>query len=185
MEVILLEKVENLGNIGDQVTVKGGYGRNYLLPLGKATPATKENIAIFEARRAELETKQAEELAAANARAGRLEGFVLSITAKSGPEGKLFGSLGTIDIAEAAAAEGHEIERSEVRLPDGPLRAVGEYDIEIHLHTDVNVSIKVNVIGEHDEEQAALLAEIEGEAEAVDAADEAGQEQEDDGTTTE
>lgn len=169
MEVILLEKVENLGNIGDQVNVKAGYGRNYLLPQGKATVATPENIAIFEARRAELEAKQAEERGAADVRAGKLEDLVLPITAKSGPEGKLFGSLGTIDIAAAAVEAGHDIERSEVRLPDGPLRAVGEYDIEIHLHADVNVSIKVNVIGEHDEEQAALMAEIEAE----DAAEEA------------
>ncbi len=169
MEVILLEKVENLGNIGDQVNVKAGYGRNYLLPKGKATSATPENIAIFEARRAELEAKQAEERGGAEARAAKLEGFVLSINAKSGPEGKLFGSLGTIDIAEAAVAAGHEIERSEVRLPDGPLRATGEYEIEIHLHADVNVVIKVNVVGEHDEAQAALMAEIEAE----DAADEA------------
>jgi large subunit ribosomal protein L9 len=152
MEVILLEKVENLGNIGDQVNVKSGYGRNFLVPKGKATIATPENIAIFEARRAELEAKQAEELSAAQARADKLEGLQLSITAKSGPEGKLFGSLGTIDIAEATTAQGAEIERSEVRLPDGPLRAVGDYDIEIHLHTDLNVTIRVSVVGDYDGE---------------------------------
>ena len=163
MEVILLEQVENLGNIGDKVKVKAGYGRNYLLPQGKATMATAENIAIFEAKRAELEARQAEEKAGAEARAAKLEDYVLSITANAGPEGKLFGSLGTIDIADAATADGHEIERSEVRLPDGPLRSVGEYDIEIHLHADVNVSIKVNVLGEHDETQAALMAEIDAE----------------------
>ena len=163
MQVILLEKVENLGNIGDQVNVKPGYGRNYLLPQGKATVATPENIAIFEARRAELEAKQADERAGAQARADKLAGYVLTLTANAGPEGKLFGSLGTIDIADAATAEGKEIERSEVRLPDGPLRAVGEYDVEIHLHADVNVAIKVNVLGEHDEAQAALQAEIDGE----------------------
>ena len=151
MEVILLEKVENLGTIGDKVTVKPGYGRNYLLPQGKATAATAENIAIFEARRAELEAKQAEELAAAQARGKQLEGLVLAITAKCGPEGKLFGSLGTVDIAEAAGAQGIEIERAEVRLPEGPLRSTGEYDIEIHLHADVNVEIKVQVIGDQDE----------------------------------
>ncbi len=150
MEVILLEKVENLGNIGEKVNVKSGYGRNYLLPQGKATAATAENIAIFEARRAELEAKQAEEISSAQARVAKLEGLELSITAKSGVEGKLFGSIGTIDIADAATNAGVEIERSEVRLPDGPLRAVGVYDIEIHLHTDLNVAIKVIVIGDHD-----------------------------------
>ena len=167
MEVILLEKVENLGNIGDQVNVKSGYGRNFLLPQGKATLATPENIAIFEARRAELEAKQADELAAAQARADKLEGLVLSITAKCGPEGKLFGSLGTIDIAEAASAEGLEIERSEVRLPDGPLRAVGEFDVEVHLHTDINVTIKINVVGDQDVDQIAVIEAEEAAAEAA------------------
>lgn len=169
MEVILLEKIEKLGNIGEQVNVKSGYGRNYLLPQGKATAATAENIAIFEARRAELEAKQAEEVSSAQARVVKLEGLKLSITAKSGVEGKLFGSLGTIDIAEAATNAGVEIERSEVRLPDGPLRAVGEYDVEIHLHTDLNVAIKVHVIGDHDvdpfaEEDADNDDEAEAEA---------------------
>ena len=124
MDVILLEKVENLGNIGDQVKVKSGYGRNFLLPKGKATLATPENIAIFEKRRAELEAKQAEELAGAKERAEKLDGLELPITAKVGVEGKLFGSLGTIDIAEAATAAGVEVQRSEVRLPDGPLKSV-------------------------------------------------------------
>jgi len=170
MEVILLEKVEKLGNIGEQVNVKSGYGRNYLLPQGKATAATAENIAIFESRRAELEAKQAEEVSSAQARAEKLEGLELSITAKSGVEGKLFGSLGTIDIAEAATNAGVEIERSEVRLPNGPLRAVGEYDIEIHLHANLNVAIKVNVIGDHDvdpfaEEEADDEAETEASEE--------------------
>lgn len=171
MEVILLEKVEKLGNIGEQVNVKSGYGRNYLLPQGKATAATAENIAIFESRRAELEAKQAEEVSSAQARAEKLEGLELSITAKSGVEGKLFGSLGTIDIAEAATNAGVEIERSEVRLPNGPLRAVGEYDIEIHLHANLNVAIKVNVIGDHDvdpfaEEEADNDNDAEAETEA-------------------
>jgi large subunit ribosomal protein L9 len=162
MQVILLEKVENLGNIGDQVNVKSGYGRNFLVPKGKATIATPENIAIFEARRAELEAKQAVELTAAQARADKLAGLSLSITAKSGPEGKLFGSLGTIDIAEATTAAGAAIERSEVRLPDGPLRAVGDYDIEIHLHTDLNVVIKVTVVGDYDGEPLLLDDEDAG-----------------------
>lgn len=163
MEVILLEKVENLGNIGEKVSVKSGYGRNYLLPQGKATAATVENIAIFEARRAELEAKQAEEVASAESRAAKIEGLKLSITAKSGVEGKLFGSLGTIDIAEAATAAGVEIERSEVRLPDGPLRSVGEHDVEIHLHADLNVAIKVNVVGDHDVDPLAEQDESEGD----------------------
>ena len=117
MEVILLEKVENLGNIGDQVSVKPGYGRNFLLPQGKATVATPENIAIFEARRAELEAAAADELAAAKARAAKLEGMVLNITAKSGPEGKLFGSLGTVDIAEAASAVFSQSDLDQAPLP--------------------------------------------------------------------
>jgi large subunit ribosomal protein L9 len=149
MDVILLEKVENLGNIGDQVSVKAGYGRNFLLPQGKATLATKENIAVFEARRAELEAREAEELAAARERAAKLEGKVLTITANAGEEGKLFGSIGTVDIADASTAAGVEVERSEVRLPDGPLRETGRHEVEIHLHADVNVIITVDVVGEN------------------------------------
>lgn len=148
MEVILLEKVENLGNIGDQVNVKAGYGRNFLLPQGKATLATPENIEIFEKRRAELEAKQAEEVSAAQARAEKLAGMVLEIKANAGEEGKLFGSIGTVDIAEASTAAGAEIERSEVRLPEGPLRVTGAHEVEIHLHTDVNVMITVNVVAD-------------------------------------
>jgi large subunit ribosomal protein L9 len=148
MNVILLEKVENLGNIGDQVAVKSGYGRNFLLPKGKATLATPENIEIFEQRRTELEAKQAGELESAQARADKLEGLVISISANVGEEGKLFGSIGTVDIAEASTVLGIEILRSEVRLPDGPLREVGEHEVEIHLHTDLNVTIRVNVIAD-------------------------------------
>jgi large subunit ribosomal protein L9 len=148
MNVILLEKVENLGNIGDQVSVKSGYGRNFLLPKGKATIATAENIAVFEARRAELEAKQADELGVAKVRAEKLQSLELSLTANVGEEGKLFGSVGTVDIADAAVAAGFEILRSEVRLPDGPLRTVGTHDVEIHLHPDLNVFIKVEVVGE-------------------------------------
>lgn len=176
MDVILLEKVENLGNIGDQVSVKSGYGRNFLLPKGKATIATAENIAVFEARRAELEAKQADELSAANARAEKLQGLELSLTANVGAEGKLFGSIGTVDIADAATAAGVEILRSEVRLPDGPLRTVGTHDVEIHLHTDLNVFIKVEVIGEAAGEHyvgdaAEAAAEAEAEAEAASGAE--------------
>jgi len=148
MDIILLEKVENLGGIGDRVKVRSGYGRNFLLPKGKATLATPENIAIFEERRAELERKQAEELASAQGRADRIKGLTLQIAANAGPEGKLFGSLGTIDIAEACTAAGAPVERSEVRLPDGPLKSLGEHEIEIHVQSDVNVMICVNVISD-------------------------------------
>jgi large subunit ribosomal protein L9 len=145
MDIILLEKVENLGGIGDHVNVKSGFARNFLIPHGKATLATPENIAKFEARRADLEAKAGAEVAAAQARAAKLEGQVLTLQANAGPEGKLFGSVGTIDIADACASLGVEVERSEVRLPDGPLRLVGEHTIELHLHTDVNVSLTVVV----------------------------------------
>jgi large subunit ribosomal protein L9 len=147
MEIILLEKIDNVGGIGDKVSVKPGYARNYLIPQGKATLATAENIAKFEARRAEIEAKAYTELEAAQARAKRLEGQVVKVSANAGPEGKLFGSVGTPDVAEACEALGIEVERSEVRLPDGPLRAFGEHQIELHLHTDVNVSLTVVVEG--------------------------------------
>ncbi|MGQ0384201.1 MAG: 50S ribosomal protein L9 [Gammaproteobacteria bacterium] len=148
MEVILLQKIANLGNIGDRVKVKPGFGRNYLLPGGKATLATPENIAKFEARRAELEAKATQDLTSARTRAAALEGFKLSITAKAGSEGKLFGSIGTTDIAEACKAAGHVIERSEVRLPGGPIRTVGEHSISLHLHGDVDVPVPVTVVAE-------------------------------------
>jgi large subunit ribosomal protein L9 len=151
MEVILLEKVDNVGGIGDKVTVKSGYARNYLIPKGKATLATPANVAKFEARRAELEAKAAAELSEAQARAKQLEGLVLKITMQAGSEGKLFGSVGTVDIAEAIRSHGIEVERSEVRLPDGPLRVVGEHQIELHLHTDVNVELKVVVEAQESE----------------------------------
>ena len=147
MEIILLERIENVGSIGDKVKVRPGYARNYLIPQGKATFATPENIAKFEAMRAELEHKAAEELAAARARATALEGLTLRIEAQAGPEGRLFGSVGTSDIAAACAAQGVEIERSEVRMAEGPLRSVGEHTVDFHLHTDVNVSVTVFVDG--------------------------------------
>jgi len=143
MEIILLEKVDNVGGIGDRVRVKSGYARNYLIPHGKATLATAANIAKFESRRAELEAKAAAELAAAQARAKKLEGLVLKIEMQAGAEGKLFGSVGTVDIAEAIGKRGVEVERSEIRLREGPLRVVGEHQIDLHLHTDVNVEITV------------------------------------------
>ncbi|MEM9171553.1 MAG: 50S ribosomal protein L9 [Pseudomonadota bacterium] len=147
MEVILLEKVENLGGIGDKVSVKPGYGRNFLLPQGKATLATAENLAQFEARRAELEAKAAEELAAAQARAKTLEGARVEIKALVGSEGKLFGSIGTIDIAKAFTDAGLPIERAEVRLTDeGTFREVGEHEIALHLHADVDVNAIVAIV---------------------------------------
>jgi len=148
MELILLQKVANLGNIGDRIKVKSGYGRNYLLPKGKATLVTAENVARFEARRAELELTAHTELEQAQRRATALEGFKLTITAKAGTEGKLFGSVGTADIGEAATAAGHVLARSEVRLPGGPLRAVGEHSVHLHLHADVDVQLAVVIVAE-------------------------------------
>lgn len=148
MEVILLDKVENLGGIGDKVRVKPGYARNYLLPQGKAARATPESIAEFEARRAELEAKAAAVIGDAKARAEKITGLKLTIQAKAGSEGKLFGSVGPVDIAEAAEAAGVTIERSEIRLAEGPLRAVGEHEVEVHLHAEVSVPITVTVEAE-------------------------------------
>lgn len=148
MDVILLEKIDRLGTLGDVVTVKPGYARNFLLPLGKAKVATEDNIKELEARRAELEAKAAETLAAAEARRDKLEGFEVSITSKSATEGKLFGSVGNADIAEAITAAGIEVAKKEVRLPEGPIRMAGEYDITLHLHADVNTTVKLTIIGE-------------------------------------
>jgi large subunit ribosomal protein L9 len=148
MEVILLQKVANLGGIGDKVKVKSGYGRNFLLPKGKATLATPANIVRFEARRAELEKTAHDELSSAEQRAARLRELKLTITAKAGSEGKLFGSVGTSDIAEAATAAGHELARSEVRLSAGPLRTVGEHHVPLHLHTDVDVDLTVLIVAD-------------------------------------
>lgn len=148
MEVILLERIENLGGIGDKVKVKSGYGRNYLIPQGKATLATPEHLAEFEARRVELEAKAADELSSAEARAAKFEDLTLVIKSKAGTEGKLFGSVGTIDIAEAATAAGVEVARSEVRMPEGPIRVVGEHTVEFHLYTDINVEVQVVVEAE-------------------------------------
>lgn len=148
MDVILLEKVANLGNLGDRVAVRSGYARNYLLPKGKATLATGANVARFEARRAELEKAAQEQLAGAEARKAKFDGFRLQLTAKAGSEGKLFGSIGTSDIAEAATAAGHALNRSEVRLPNGPLRAVGEHVVSVHLHTDIDIELPVVISAE-------------------------------------
>ncbi len=148
MNVILLDKVENLGDIGDLVTVKPGYGRNYLLPSGKASLATPANLKEFEARRVELEKQGAEELVSAKARAELVQGMELVITANVGPEGKLFGSVGPIDITEACEKVGVEIARSEVRMPDGPIHEVGDFAVGLHFHSDVNAEITVKVVGE-------------------------------------
>jgi large subunit ribosomal protein L9 len=153
MEVILLEKVNNVGAIGDRVKVKSGFARNYLIPQGKATLATPANIAKFETRRTELEAKAAAELAAAQERAKKLQGQVIKIKAQAGSEGKLFGSIGTVDIAEACSKLGVSVERSEVRMHEGPLRVVGEHKVELHLHADVNVELAVIV--EPEEPEAA------------------------------
>ena len=146
MNVILLENVENLGNIGDLVTVKPGYGRNFLLPQGKAALATPDNMRQIEARRAELEKAAAEDLAKARQRAETIGDMELVIPANAGSEDKLFGSVGPIDIAQAFEGVQVEVERSEIRMPDGPIHELGEFDIGIHLHPEVDVTVKVRVV---------------------------------------
>ena len=148
MNVILLEKIGNLGDLGDEVSVKPGFARNYLLPQGKAVTADDENRTVFEGRRAELEASANEKLAEANTRAERLADKELSIAVKSGEEGRLYGSVGTQNIADALTAEGIPVERSEIRMPEGVIRVLGEYEIAIQLHTDVTAQIKVAVIPE-------------------------------------
>ncbi|WP_323814215.1 50S ribosomal protein L9 [Cellvibrio sp. NN19] len=148
MEVILLDKVGKLGAIGDKVSVKSGYGRNYLLPQGKAVAATAKNIADFEVRRAELEAAAAAKIAEATARAEKLAALEVTIAAKSGDEGRLFGSIGTRDIAEAISAAGVEVAKSEVRLPQGVIREVGQYDIDVQLHSEVIQAVKLAVVAE-------------------------------------
>ena len=148
MDIILLQKVANLGNIGDRVKVRSGYGRNFLLPQGKATVATADNIARFELRRAELEKAAREHLVSATDRAEAMKDFKLTIPAKAGAEGKLFGSIGTSDIAEACQKAGFNILRSEVRMPSGPLRTVGDHTVNLHLHADVDVPLAVTIVAE-------------------------------------
>lgn len=150
MEIILLDKVANVGVLGDKVTVKSGYARNFLIPQGKAVFASAENVAAFEQRRAELEQQAAENLAAAEARKAQLDAMEdgITIAHKVGDEGKLFGSVGTADIVTACAAAGVEIAKSEVRLPEGAFRLVGDYEVVIHLHTDVEASLAIKVVGE-------------------------------------
>ena len=148
MQIILLEKVINLGGLGDVVKVKDGYARNFLLPKGKAKRATANNLAEFEKRRHELEAAQNAALAAAQAKGAKLEGMALTVRQKAGVDGRLFGSVTNLDIVDALIAQGHEVERAMVRLPQGPLKMIGEYDISVALHSDVVVQIKVTVQGE-------------------------------------
>lgn len=150
MEIILLEKVENVGVLGDKVTVKSGYARNFLIPQGKAVFASADNVAAFEERRAELEQQAAEKLAAAEARKAKIEALSdgVTIAHQTGEEGKLFGSVGTTDIAAACEAAGVEVAKSEIRLPEGAFRMVGEYNVSLHLHTDVDVDLLVKVVAE-------------------------------------
>lgn len=148
MQVILMEKLANLGNLGDVVRVKDGYARNYLLPKGKAKRATEANIKAFEARRVELEKAQADALAKAQERGAKLEGLKVQIAQKAGVDGRLFGSVTNYDIVEALQKQGHEVERSQVRMPEGPLKQVGEYPLQVALHADVVATINVAVVGE-------------------------------------
>ena len=177
MDLILLEKVENLGEIGDQVKVKSGYGRNYLLPKGKALLATSENVARLEALRSELEAKANAELTEVSARAEKLTGLVVTVESRVGPEGKLFGSVGPIDIAEALSEMGHDVQRSEVRLPDGAIRVVGEHQAMLHLHSDVNVDITIRVAGDGSEDLLDLEEEDPTEIAESEVAEESTTEQ--------
>lgn len=148
MQVILLEKIANLGDLGDQVTVKAGYGRNYLVPEHKAVPATKDNIEHFDSRRGELERLADEKKGAAMDRAEKLSEISLTLAVKAGEEGKLFGSITVRDIADAVTARGVALEKSEVRLPDGPIREVGDFEVGVHLYSEVEAIIKVSVSAE-------------------------------------
>ncbi len=148
MNIILLERVANLGDLGDEVAVKAGYARNFLIPQGKAARATDENRVVFEERRAELETAALQLMGEAERRATQLVDVSVTVVAKSGEEGKLYGSVGTQDIAEALAEQGIEVARSEVRMPEGAIRALGDYEIGIHLHSDVDAIVRVEVLPE-------------------------------------
>ena len=148
MQLILLQNVQNLGKLGDKVNVKPGYGRNFLVPYGKAAPATAANLAEFEARRAEYEAKAKAQLEGAEGRKADLEGVEVTITANASTEGKLYGSITPRDIAEALTQAGHKVEKSEVVLGEGPLRRTGEFEIVVHLHADIEAKIKVIVVGE-------------------------------------
>ena len=146
MDVILLEKVQNLGKLGDRVHVRPGYARNYLIPEKKAVPATEENVKRLDERRAELEAAEQAALAKAQSRAETLKDRSITVSAQAGDEGKLFGSVGTADIAAALTSDGYPVEKREVRLPSGPIRVIGEHTVEVHLHADVNVAVIVQVV---------------------------------------
>jgi large subunit ribosomal protein L9 len=148
MDVILLESIGKLGELGERVSVKPGYGRNYLIPFGKAVAATKENVASFEARRAELEAAALQRRGGAEARAASLEGMSITITANAGDEGKLFGSVGTRDIADAISKAGVDVQKSEIRLPLGAIREVGEYEITVQLHSEIRQTVALNIVAE-------------------------------------
>ena len=148
MEVILLSKVENLGALGDKVNVRSGFARNYLIPQGKAKFATPDNIAEFEARRAELEAQATSSLAAAEERKTKLEGATITIPAKEATDGKLFGSVSNVDVLAALVAQGHQVEKREIRMPDGAFHKIGAYQIELHLHSDVDATVTVKIVAE-------------------------------------
>ena len=148
MEVILLKKVGHLGDLGEKVSIRPGYGRNYLIPQGYAVPATEANLKAFEERRAELEQEAAQALAVAEGRRGQLDDLTVTIARKAGDEGRLFGSVGAVDIVDAVRAMGLELQKQEVRLPKGPFRAAGEYEVAVHLHPEVDANIKLEVVPE-------------------------------------
>jgi|TARA_B110000908_G_scaffold29360_1_gene34635 large subunit ribosomal protein L9 len=148
MEVILLNKVENLGELGDKVNVRSGYARNYLIPQGRAKFATAANIAEFETRRSELEAEAAAAIAAAEVRKASLDGLKITIEAKEASDGKLFGSINNIDVLAAIARAGQQVEKREVRMPEGAFRTIGEHSVELHLHTDINATITINIVAE-------------------------------------
>ncbi|WP_435978711.1 50S ribosomal protein L9 [Psychrobacter sp. DM4] len=165
MQIILLQRIVNLGKLGETVDVKPGYGRNFLIPHGKALPATKANIEKFEARRAELEAEEAKEVATAQTRADALTDVNVIMRAKSGDEGKLFGSIGTRDIAEALTNSGLEVDRAEIKLPEGTLRQIGEYSVDIQLHHDVTATILVTILSEDGDDEDADVEEDTAESE--------------------
>jgi large subunit ribosomal protein L9 len=155
MEVILLERIHKLGDLGDKVRVRAGYGRNFLIPQKRAVPATSQNVEKFEAQRAELEKVQMSALASAQARVEAMADTAVTISAKAGAEGKLYGSIGTAEIAAAVSATGNELEKREVRLPDGPLREVGVHNVTIHLHADAETQVTVTIVAEDETTTAA------------------------------
>jgi large subunit ribosomal protein L9 len=148
MQVILLEKISNLGELGDEVNVKAGFARNFLIPKGKAVRATEANRGVFEERRSELERAANEQLGAAEVRASGLSGVAITIAVKTGEEGRLYGSVGTQDIVDALSRDGHEVERREVRMPDGAIRVIGDYEIDLQLHSEVTTTVQVAVVAE-------------------------------------